>query len=34
VLAELPEDMTDYKGLSRTRGPAVRWLTEFAGTEQ
>ncbi len=26
VLVELPEDMADYKGLTRTREPAVRWL--------
>lgn len=26
VLAELPEDMADYKGLTRFRGPAVDWL--------
>lgn len=26
VLAELPDDMADYKGLTRFRGPAVDWL--------
>ncbi|MFE3193725.1 DUF3445 domain-containing protein [Nocardia sp. NPDC059240] len=26
VLAELPQDMADYKGLTRTREPAVAWL--------
>lgn len=26
VLAELPEDMADYKGLARFRGAAARWL--------
>jgi hypothetical protein len=26
VLAELPQDMADYKGLTRTREPAVLWL--------
>ncbi|TQM37053.1 heme-dependent oxidative N-demethylase family protein [Pseudonocardia cypriaca] len=26
VLAELPEDMADYKGLDRFRGAAARWL--------
>ncbi|MGY2128627.1 heme-dependent oxidative N-demethylase family protein [Blastococcus sp. SYSU DS0617] len=26
VLAELPDDMADYKGLTRFRGPAVAWL--------
>ena len=34
VLAELPQDMADYKGLTRTREPAVRWLIEFTGTNQ
>jgi hypothetical protein len=27
VLAELPDDMADYKGLTRFRTPAVSWLT-------
>jgi hypothetical protein len=27
VLAELPDDMADYKGLTRFRVPAVAWLT-------
>jgi hypothetical protein len=27
VLAELPDDMADYKGLTRFRAPAVAWLT-------
>ncbi|WP_157978827.1 MULTISPECIES: heme-dependent oxidative N-demethylase family protein [Nocardia] len=31
VLAELPDDMADYKGLTRTRGPGLRWLSEFGG---
>jgi hypothetical protein len=26
VLAELPQDIADYKGLTRTRDPGVRWL--------
>lgn len=26
VLAELPPDMVDYKGISRFRDQAVRWL--------
>jgi hypothetical protein len=26
VLAELPDDMADYKGLTRFRGAAVDWL--------
>jgi dimethylamine monooxygenase subunit A len=29
VLAELPQDMADYKGLTRTREPAVRWLASM-----
>ncbi|WP_409330790.1 heme-dependent oxidative N-demethylase family protein [Trujillonella humicola] len=28
VLAELPDDMADYKGLTRLRGPAVAWLRD------
>ncbi|MEY9838253.1 DUF3445 domain-containing protein [Streptacidiphilus sp. EB103A] len=28
VLAELPQDMTDYKGLTRYRDAAAHWLTE------
>jgi dimethylamine monooxygenase subunit A len=31
VLEELPEDMAEYKGIARTRGPGMRWLTEYAG---
>ena len=26
VLADLPDDMADYKGISRTREPGMRWL--------
>ncbi|MFF5033038.1 heme-dependent oxidative N-demethylase family protein [Nocardia salmonicida] len=31
VLEDLPHDMTEYKGLERTRGPALRWLSTFGG---
>lgn len=31
VLVELPDDMADYKGVTRTRGPGIAWLREFAG---
>ncbi|MFF0814554.1 DUF3445 domain-containing protein [Rhodococcus sp. NPDC003318] len=31
VLVELPEDMADYKGVTRTRGPGIDWLREYAG---
>ncbi|QYB07715.1 DUF3445 domain-containing protein [Rhodococcus sp. USK10] len=29
VLEDLPSDMADYKGITRTRGPGLRWLREF-----
>ncbi|MGW0019082.1 heme-dependent oxidative N-demethylase family protein [Rhodococcus sp. NPDC003382] len=31
VLDELPEDMADYKGITRTREPGLKWLREFGG---
>ncbi|ANZ25614.1 MULTISPECIES: DUF3445 domain-containing protein [Rhodococcus] len=31
VLEELPEDMADYKGITRTREPGLKWLREFGG---
>ncbi|UPW04235.1 DUF3445 domain-containing protein [Rhodococcus pyridinivorans] len=31
VLEELPEDMADYKGITRTREPGVRWLRTYGG---
>lgn len=31
VLAELPGDMAEYKGLTRTRGPGVAWLRRYGG---
>ncbi|MFC8044877.1 DUF3445 domain-containing protein [Nocardia sp. NPDC057353] len=31
VLAELPPDMADYKGLTRTRAVAVEWLRRYGG---
>ncbi|WP_410872743.1 heme-dependent oxidative N-demethylase family protein [Nocardia sp. A7] len=31
VLEDLPLDMAEYKGLARTRGPALRWLSTFGG---
>jgi hypothetical protein len=31
VLAELPEDMAEYKGVDRTRWPAVEWLERCGG---
>ncbi|WP_405719904.1 DUF3445 domain-containing protein [Streptomyces sp. NBC_01537] len=35
VLAELPQDMADYKGFGRIRDKAVLWLTaQAAGTQQ
>ncbi|MGW4248973.1 heme-dependent oxidative N-demethylase family protein [Nocardia sp. NPDC004722] len=33
VLAELPQDMADYKGLTRTREPAVAWLASIGMDE-
>ena len=33
VLAELPEDMSDYKGLARVREPALRWLASLGLAE-
>lgn len=33
VLAELPQDMADYKGLARTRAPAVAWLASIGMDE-
>lgn len=33
VLAELPEDMADYKGVDRVRWPAVDWLERFGGVD-
>lgn len=31
VLVELPDDMADYKGITRTRGPGIAWLRAYAG---
>ncbi|WP_213931461.1 heme-dependent oxidative N-demethylase family protein [Rhodococcus sp. B50] len=31
VLDELPEDMAEYKGITRTRGPGLRWLRTYGG---
>ncbi|MDO1486051.1 Protein of uncharacterised function (DUF3445) [Rhodococcus rhodochrous] len=31
VLDELPDDMADYKGIMRTRGPGLRWLRTYGG---
>jgi hypothetical protein len=31
VLEELPLDMAEYKGISRTRDPGMRWLRAFGG---
>ncbi|KJF24422.1 DUF3445 domain-containing protein [Rhodococcus sp. AD45-ID] len=31
VLDDLPEDMADYKGITKTRGPAMEWLRAHAG---
>ncbi|MGW0173396.1 heme-dependent oxidative N-demethylase family protein [Rhodococcus sp. NPDC003322] len=31
VLVELPDDIADYKGITRTRGPGIAWLREYAG---
>ncbi|MEU5840226.1 DUF3445 domain-containing protein [Rhodococcus sp. NPDC047139] len=31
VLDELPADMADYKGITRTREPGLRWLRTFGG---
>ena len=31
VLGDLPDDMVDYKGLTRTRPPAMAWLTTHGG---
>ena len=33
VLAELPEDMAEYKGVDRTRWPAVEWLETYGGVD-
>ncbi|WP_130839032.1 heme-dependent oxidative N-demethylase family protein [Corynebacterium neomassiliense] len=33
VLAELPEDMAEYKGVHRTRWPAVEWLETVGGVD-
>lgn len=33
VLAELPEDMAEYKGVDRTRWPAVEWLETVGGVD-
>jgi hypothetical protein len=33
VLAELPEDMAGYKGVDRTRWPAVEWLETHGGVD-
>ncbi|MFD1815828.1 heme-dependent oxidative N-demethylase family protein [Rhodococcus gannanensis] len=32
ILVELPDDIADYKGITRTRGPGIDWLREYAGT--
>ncbi|MFZ2528557.1 MAG: DUF3445 domain-containing protein [Rhodococcus sp. (in: high G+C Gram-positive bacteria)] len=34
VLDELPDDMADYKGIARTRGPGMAWLREFGGVRR
>lgn len=31
VLEELPEDMAEYKGIDRIRGPGIEWLHRFGG---
>lgn len=31
VLDDLPDDMAEYKGVARTRGPGLAWLAEFGG---
>jgi len=31
VLDELPDDMAEYKGITRTREPALRWLRSYGG---
>ncbi|MGN2635637.1 heme-dependent oxidative N-demethylase family protein [Nocardia takedensis] len=31
VLADLPADMAEYKGLARTRAPGLRWLAAHGG---
>ncbi|MEZ5150617.1 heme-dependent oxidative N-demethylase family protein [Rhodococcus zopfii] len=31
ILEELPEDMADYKGITRTREPGLKWLRECGG---
>lgn len=31
VLVELPDDIADYKGITRTRGPGIAWLRKYAG---
>lgn len=31
VLEDLPFGMADYKEVSRTREPAMRWLREYGG---
>ena len=33
VLAELPEDMAEYKGVDRTRWPAVEWLETYGAVD-
>ncbi|MEV1132533.1 heme-dependent oxidative N-demethylase family protein [Rhodococcus coprophilus] len=33
VLDELPEDMADYKGVTRTREPGLRWLRTYGGVQ-
>ncbi|RZL62788.1 MAG: DUF3445 domain-containing protein, partial [Rhodococcus sp. (in: high G+C Gram-positive bacteria)] len=31
VLEDLPLDMAEYKGITRTRGPGMRWLRSYGG---
>ena len=31
ILVELPDDMADYKGIARTRGPGIDWLRAHTG---